>query len=84
MEFSVKLHAIKLGWSIVYNEGSQVIISKNVVFDSLMNDFVSVNSADLDEMPWHFTVCQSTRFGVSGPQEVKCRTTLPIKQPPHT
>ena len=29
MEFSIKLDTIKSGWSIVYIEGSQVIISKN-------------------------------------------------------
>ena len=28
MEFSIKLHTIKSGWSIVYIEGSHVIIKK--------------------------------------------------------
>ena len=37
----------------LYIEGSQVIISKNIVFLSLMIDFVPTNSADPDEMP-HF------------------------------
>ena len=31
----LKLHTIKSGWSIVYIEGSKVIISKNNVFLSL-------------------------------------------------
>ena len=40
------------GWSIVYIEGSQVIISKNILFLSLrLNiDFVLANSTDPDEM----------------------------------
>ena len=29
LEFSIKQHTIKSGWSNVYTEGSQVIISKN-------------------------------------------------------
>ena len=32
MEFSIKLHIINSGLSIVYIEGSQVIISKNLYF----------------------------------------------------
>ena len=32
------------GWSIVYIEGSQVIIFKNIIFLSLNNDFVLANS----------------------------------------
>ena len=32
MEFSINLHTIKSGWSIVYIEGSQVIISKIFFF----------------------------------------------------
>ena len=31
MAFSINLHTIKSGWSIVYIEGSQVIISKNIL-----------------------------------------------------
>ena len=31
MEFSIKLHTIKSAWSIVYIEGSQVIISKIIL-----------------------------------------------------
>ena len=51
MEFSIKLHAINSGWSIVYIEGSQAIISKNnIVLLSLKIDFVLANHADPDEM----------------------------------
>ena len=45
MEFSIKLHTIKSGWSVVYNEGLHVIISKNIAFLSLTIDFVLANSA---------------------------------------
>ena len=51
MESSIKLHTIKSKWSIIYSEGSQVIVSKNIEFLSLKMDFVLVNSADPDEMP---------------------------------
>ena len=47
MEFPIKFDTFKSGWSIVYIEGSQVII----VFLSLKIDFVLANSADPDEMP---------------------------------
>ena len=35
MKFSMKLHTIQSGWSIVYIEGSQFTILKNIVFLSL-------------------------------------------------
>ena len=48
MECSIKLDTVKLGWSIVYIEGSQVIISKKcIIFLSLKMNFVLANSADL-------------------------------------
>ena len=50
MEFSIKFDTVKSGWSIVYFEGSQVIISKHIVFLSLKIDFVCANSADPDEI----------------------------------
>ena len=51
MEFPVKFDTVKLGWSIVYIEGSQVIISKNILFlFSLTLNFVLANSEDPDEM----------------------------------
>ena len=49
MEFFIKLHAQKSGWSIVHIEGSQVIISKNVVFLPLKIDFFLANSVDPDD-----------------------------------
>ena len=52
MKFSIKLNTIKSGWSFLYIEGSQVIISpQNILYlFSLKMDFVSANNADLDEM----------------------------------
>ena len=37
----------------LYMEGSQVIISKNIMFLSLKINFILANSADLDEMLHH-------------------------------
>ena len=51
MEFPIKFDTAKSGWSIVHIEGSQVIISKNIIFLSLKIDFVIANSVDPDEMP---------------------------------
>ena len=50
MDFSITLHTIKSGWSIVYIEGSHVMIFKKI-FISLKFFFVLVNSSDPDEMP---------------------------------
>ena len=55
MVFSIMFDTVKPGWSIVYIEGSQVIISKNIVFLSLKIDFVLANSDGSDEMP-HYAV----------------------------
>ena len=51
MEFSLKLHIIKVGWSIVYFEGLQVIILKGQTLMKcrIMRHFILV-----------FTVCLST------------------------
>ena len=51
MEFSIRFDTVRSGWSIVYIEGPQVIISKKIVFLSLKIDFILANSADRDEMP---------------------------------
>ena len=51
MEFSIKFDTVKSGWSIVYIEGSKVIISKIIVFLSLKTECVLANSAEPDEMP---------------------------------
>ena len=48
MEYSIKQHTIKSEWSIVYIEGSSVIISQILVFLSL-KVFCLANSADPDE-----------------------------------
>ena len=48
MEFSIKLHAIKSGWSIVYIEGPHVMVSKDVAFISLKIDLALPKSAKLD------------------------------------
>ena len=45
--------SIKYGWSIVYIEGSPVIISKIIVFLSLKINAILANSAGPDEMPHH-------------------------------
>ena len=65
IEFPIQLPTIKSGWSIVYIEGSQIIISKKD-YISLKIHFVLANSADTDEMPHYecgITVCQSTHLG---------------------
>ena len=49
MEFSIKFDTVKSGWSIVYIEGSQVIISINYCI-SLKIFFVIANCVDPDEM----------------------------------
>ena len=48
MEFPIKFDTVKSGWSIVYMEGSMVVILKNIyVFFS--EHFVLANSEDPDE-----------------------------------
>ena len=49
MEFSIQLHTNKSGWSIVYIERTQVIISPKNIFLSLKITFVAANSADPNE-----------------------------------
>ena len=42
MDFSIKFDTVKSGWSIVYIEGSQVIISKkSIVFLSMGGQWLS-------------------------------------------
>ena len=52
LEFSIKLHTIKLGLSILYIEGSQIMffLEKNIVFLSLKIKIVLANSADSDKI----------------------------------
>ena len=59
MDFPINVDTFKSGWSVLYIEGSHVIIiiqSQNIIFLSLKISFVLENSDDLDEMPlaWHF------------------------------
>ena len=64
MEFSVKLHTIKSGWSIEYIEGSQVKIPKHVVL-SLKIDFVLANRADSEEKQYYpFFLSASSLFTI--------------------
>ena len=48
MKFPFNFETVKSRWSIIYIEGSQVIISKNMIF---LMDFVLAKSEDPDEMP---------------------------------
>ena len=50
MEFSIKFDTVKSEWSIVYTEGSQVVILKKIVFLSLKINFVLEKGVDPDEM----------------------------------
>ena len=50
MEFSIKLHSIKSGWSIAYIEGSHDIISQKVCISFPKTVLVLANCADPDEM----------------------------------
>ena len=62
----MKFDTVKLGWSIVYIEESQVLISKKSYFFPLKIQLVLENRVHPDEMPhfiWVYTVCQSTRLG---------------------
>ena len=49
MEITIKIDTDMSGWSIVYIEGLQVILSKNI-FLSPKIDFVFANCEDSDEM----------------------------------
>ena len=62
MEFSTKFYTVISGWSILYIEGSQFIISKkNTVFLTLKIDFVLANIVDHDDYaPFHLGLhCQN-------------------------
>ena len=61
MEFSIKLHKIKSGWSIVYIEGAKVIFSKKYCIFFFKDRFVLANSADPDEMLYHIVFHMGTR-----------------------
>ena len=81
-KFPIKFDTVKSGWPIVYIEGSQVIIVKNI-FLSLKIDFVLANSANSDEM-LHcafirvFTICQSTRLEDPVSKWLKMRNSIEL------
>ena len=54
MGFPIKSDAAYSGWSIVYIKGSQVIISKSIIFFSLKIDFILGNGTEPDVMPQHY------------------------------
>ena len=51
MDFSIKFDTFNSGWSIVYVNGSKVIISKEEFYFTLKIYFLIANSPDPDEMP---------------------------------
>ena len=75
MKYSIKVDTVKSGWSIIYIEGSQVIISKHIIFLSQMIYFDLANNAGSDDMllyaAFHlgFHCLKSTRLGVSSPKK---------------
>ena len=78
IEFPIKFDTVKSGWSIIYIEGPQVIISTKIVFLSLKIYFVLANSVDPDEMlqyaAFHLGLHCLSKYafrGFSGPQMVK-------------
>ena len=54
-DFSFWLGAINLGWSIVYIEGSQVIISNLICISFSDDSFVLANNVNHDAMPHYAT-----------------------------
>ena len=72
MDFSIEIKAIRMGLSIIYFKGSQVITSHYDAFLFLMIVFTQTYSVDPDEMlnyaAFHlgFSVCHSTHFGHLG------------------
>ena len=73
MEFPIKFDTVESEWSIIYFEGSQVIIFENIVFFSLKIDLKSKQTVQtlmkcriMRHFIRVFTVCQSTLLGVFG------------------
>ena len=72
------------GLSIIYIEGSKVVISKTYCILSLKIDFVLANSADLDEIQYHAAFhlglhcCQRTHLGVFCLQRVNDMISIKI------
>ena len=51
MKFPIKINTVYSEWSILYVEGSQVILSKTYYISFSEIDFVLISSADPIEMP---------------------------------
>ena len=72
LEFPIKFDTVKPRWTIIYIEGSQVIIFKNLVFLSMKMYLVLAISADPDEMQLHvaFHLCLHClpKYSISGSQ----------------
>ena len=72
MEFPIKFDSVKPRWTIIYIEGSHVIIFKNIVFLSIKMYLVLAISADPDEMQLHvaFHLCLHClpKYSISGSQ----------------
>ena len=71
MDSPIKFGTVKSGWSIIYIEGSRVMLSKYIIFLSLKIDFDLANSVDPGEIAhyaaFHLDIhcLQSTRLGFS-------------------
>ena len=64
----IKFDTVKSGWSIVYNEASQVIISKKhlISFSGVLFNLTNIaESGEMLHFTWVFTVCKSTYLGSS-------------------
>ena len=73
MDFPILIDTVSMVLSIVYFKGSHVEFLYYNVFLSLKVVLIVGNSADPEEMLhsfWVFTICQSTRLGVSTLQRV--------------
>ena len=70
MEFTIMFDMVASGWSIIYTEGSQVIISRKYYISFSENRFALVNSADPVEMPhyaaFHLGLHSLTKYPFKG------------------
>ena len=77
MEFSLNLHAINSGWSIVYIEGSQVTISQKSSISLSKYHFVLANSAGPDKMmhyvAFHLGPHFLPKYTLRGFRSTKCK-----------
>ena len=88
MDFPIQMEAIRIGLSMMYFKGSQVVIPNYYVFLSVGIVFTFTNSVDPDEMQmkchtlrhfiWVFTVYQSICLGVSSIYKGLFRVVYPV------